>query len=329
MLSKISCWVALSALLIIAPLQADVPREIDPAGAAIKHDQIKFSVLIDHISAAAKSGDWQQAGWSDSAIDSAINEWAHQAALLTGQARPDLPARLAGLNIGQANGCRFAQAFYIASGNVSLSFVDKSVILVDGNAKISFAFDCIVVARGAVEISHGDRNVVMAGHFIHVSHDGNHKPGEMQGSLLMSGAVLNISHASGSVCAAPQMVQIGHSRGVTFADSPNVDAGMSKEAANKHLVGLDIIAAPPRAENSLEGKLKIIQTVKANDAGVGAMAVVNYNGAQLPVRLGERINDANGKAIAGMERWRLSFVAEDYALFSTDRADSGFSVIKK
>jgi hypothetical protein len=327
---RFSGWIAV-VVMAAAPmaLQGDVPREADGQRGAIKREEAAFPVLIDHIRAAAVSGVWQKGGWSDPIVEGAIKEWAEEAAKLTGQARPDLPAGLGGVKAAQANQGKLSGALCLVSGNGPIGFVDKSVILVDGNIKIGFAWDCIIVARGAVYIAHGDRNVVMAGHFIHVSHDGNHKEGQMQGSLLMSGGVVNVSHAKGSVCSAPTMVRISHATGVTFADATNVNAGFLHGGANRDIAGLKLRAAPQRAGNPLQGRLNVVQVAKGNDSGVGAMAVCEDNGVRFEIRPGEQIKDGAGKPIAGLEAWRLSFVGEEFALFSSDREDGGFFVPKK
>jgi hypothetical protein len=318
--------VVLAAIqLITTRVAADVPKEGGGvAEAAVRQEEVSFPAVVDHIRKAVASGAWQKEGWSDSLIDGAIKEWVHQAAQQTGQPRPDLPAGLAGLRAAQGNQGKQSRVLYLGADQASFSFIDKSVILVDGNVTISFAWDCVVVARGAVRISHGDRNVVMAGRYIHVSHDGNHKQGQMQGSLLMSGDVLNVSHASGSVCAAPTMIRIGHANGVTFVDSPIVDAGAGLAAPNRKIAGPKLRGAPAVARNPLDGKIQVVGASKGNDAGAGAMAVIKHDGAELVVRPGEQIKDAAGNVIGGLEAWRLSFVSDDYALFSTDHLDSGF-----
>src|SRR3954469_20355362 len=120
-------FAALGALfLFVSPLAADVPTEIDPTLAAIKHDQAAFATLVNHIRDAARSGAWQRDGWTDSTIETVINDWANQSTQLTGQPRPNPPAALAGLRAAQPNGGRLSRSLYVVSGDTTLSFVDKS-----------------------------------------------------------------------------------------------------------------------------------------------------------------------------------------------------------
>jgi hypothetical protein len=219
----------------------------------------------------------------------------------------------------------------IAQGNANVGFANNSVILVDGNAKVAFATNSVIVARGAVYIAHGSGNVVVAGHYIHVSHDGNRMGREQPKtpSVLLSGGVVDVSFAKGTVCSAPHLVRISHADGVRFINSPKIEAGQERGQNPPRIDKAEMTAAPPAKPNPLDGKLKVAQVQRPNDAGKGGMVVLEKDGVEWIVRPGAAINDAVGKPIAGLEGWTVTFIGDDFALFSNEREDAAFLVPKK
>ena len=59
------------------------------------------------------------------------------------------------------------------------------------------------------------------------------------------------------------------------------------------------------------------------------MVVLERDGVEWVVRLGAKVNDSAGKPVAGLEGWTVTFIADEFALFSSDRDDAGFLVSKK
>jgi hypothetical protein len=54
------------------------------------------------------------------------------------------------------------------------------------------------------------------------------------------------------------------------------------------------------------------------------MAVLEKDGVEHVVRPGAKVNDAAGKTIPGLEGWTLSFVNDNFALFTTGDEDAAF-----
>jgi hypothetical protein len=236
----------------------------------------------------------------------------------TRQGAVRLPVTLADVRPSNEAAHRPADGRLFVGENGVFGHAQRSIFLVDGNVRIGFANDCIVLARGAVEIAHGEGNVVLAGHYVHTSHDGSRQTSR---SLLISGSILDVSHSHGTICLAPE-VSIGFATGTTYLNSPRLDVSHEKGCEKLNDVKLPIVPTPRK--NPLSDKIKITQVVRGDDSGRGAMVTWEQDGVELVIRIGREITDPRGKPIPDLAGWKLTFVAENFALFSKGREDASF-----
>ena len=322
--------------------------------AATVRDDATFDKVLERIRAAEASGVWQKGGWKDPVIEAALTGLVEQMSKATGRndlapavTLADVQPRDLTVNAGPAQ-----NALWVCRGG-SVGFADHSIILADGSLSVGFANDCVIVARGAVDIAHGNHNVVLAGHYIHVSHDGEplHLPNRGPGgsSLLVTGGSLDISHATGTVCSAPRFVRMGFAEAVTLVNSPNQEvrgrprfarnAANAANAANapnvanaanveiKNLKAEGLTLAPPAVnDNPLGDKLDVTQVVSGDGSLDRRFVVINLDGVELVLRPGKETRDGAGKPIPALAGWKLTFVCDNFALFSNGNEDAGFLV---
>lgn len=302
----------------VVPIQGERPTEN------------ALDALLERIRLVAAADEWQKPGWRDDVLESGVVKLYEQLQRAAKKDPLTLPVGFREVrprkpNVEGRELPFLSNELHIAK-HVVVSHAKRSILLADGNLRVSFAHDCIIIARGAVSIAHGSGNFVAAGHYVHTSHDGNAPPdGKRErpaGSLLLSGAVLDVSHAKGSICMAPQAVRISFAAEVTFMNSPNVEVSHEKNCTRLGDAKTPLASGPRK--NPLAGKFKITQLVKPNDAGQGALVVLERNGIESVVRLGAEIADGQGKTISALAGWKLSFVGEDFALFSKGHEDAGF-----
>ena len=305
----------------------DAAVQVEGDDRVIRHGT-RFDEAIKAVRDAAKSGDWRKPAWKDPAIALMLEGLIDQTRQATGEKELKVPVDFADVKPLEGNQVqRITGALIVAAGDFSGASASKSIILVDGNAKIPFADHCVIIARGAVYVAHGSANTIVAGHYITVSHDGNIRPGDAPSrSLLFSGGVLDIAHAKRTICSAPDLVAISHANGVTFLNSPNVKAGQGREVPNQSIDNAKLLSAPAPLANPLLGKLKVTQVVKGNDAGRGTMAVLDHAGVEIVARPAAPIKDGAGKVLDGLDGWTLSFVADDFALFTNGTQDAAFHI---
>jgi len=310
---------------------------------------VTFATMLDRIRVAAESGDWANKGWRDRDLEEGLNGLLEQAMRATGRKGLELPVefdlvRPAAVDAPVGGGGRLHNKLWVSrEPTASAGHAVRSIILADGNVRVSFATECVIIARGAVEVAHGQRNVILAGHYVHVSHDGNHgarpriRPPQLAperpepeqdadeepppGSIVLSGGSLDISHATDTICSAPQLVEIAHANGVTVVNSPNLRVSHKNDL--KEVQAEDLTLAPPEAANPLANRLKVTQVVH-NDTVARRFAALDLGGAEIVVRPGAEIRDGAGKPVPGLEGWKLTFVCEQFALFSNGREDAGF-----
>ena len=294
-----------------------------------------FAKVIDHIRAAEASGAWMKAGWREAVIEQALAGIIEQMNQAAGRKDLALPVALANLRAGdfQGRGDHLRNALWVCRGG-SVSLAEQSMILADGNVDVAFANDCVIVARGAVEIAHGANNVVLAGQYINVSHDGRPlRPGRgpAPSSLLVSGGYVDVAHAMGTVVSAPRLVSIADAEGVTLVNCPKADLprhpGIPAGWASVNAEGVTL-APPAVKDNPLAGKLDVTQVVRVDDAS-RRFVVIDRGGAELVLRPGAEIRDGAGRPVPELSGWHLTFVADEFALFSRGNEDAGFLVPKR
>lgn len=328
---------------LVGPVRgADPPAAPAPAATAGTR-RLSFEQLVERIRRAEATGDWRREGWTDPIIAQGLDLLVTEADRATPNHDVKLPVPLAGLApAGGGGGVPMVQKALLVGRDISVSHASGCVLLADGNARVAFAEGCVIVARGAVYIAHGRRNVVVAGQYVHSSFDGDPGRmaggGEVAGSLLVSGGVVDVSHAFDSVCSAPGLVRIGNAYRVAFLDSPNVKAGTAGAAAAARRggapAGPDMIEnaklslAPPAAVNPLDGVVRVTQVIYRDDPKE-CSAVVDADGVEVVVRPGAEVKDGRGQVVRGAQGWRLSFIGPDFALFSDGRRDAGFFVARR
>jgi hypothetical protein len=313
---------ATSADLEVAKRAKAILEEFEKRRLLAQADKLTFDELIGRVRQAVKSKKWQEPGWHDPVIDAGLRALVAHVNQATRQGAVRLPVTLADVRPSNdaARGRADGRLFVMEDGDIGRA--QRSIFLVDGNVRISFAHDCIVLARGAVEIAHGGGNVVLAGHYVHTSHDGSRQPSR---SLLISGSILDVSHSHGTICSAPE-VSISFATGTTYLNSPRLDVSHEKGCEKLNDVKLPIVPAP--GKNPLSDKIKITQIVGGDDSGRGAMVVLEKDGVELVIRIGREITDPHGKPIPDLAGWKLTFVAENFALFSKGHQDASFYLKK-
>ena len=302
-----------------------------------------FDALVARVRRGA-TDDAKLEDWQDGAIDVALAQLVSQVRDAAKNDAFELPVELADMQdvTTEPRPQRLRPGTLWVSRGGTADHATRNVILADGSVEIGFATQCVIIARGAVDISHGNGNVVVAGHFVQVAHDGNRGPGARRppgfappgaaappgppptdGSILVSGGPIVVSHATGTVCSSPRLVDVGFATGVTFLNSPNVEAGRTE--ACQAVQAADLALAPPEKANPLEGKLKVTQIV-SNGRQDRRFVLVDDNGVERVVRPGEPVRDAAGQPVAALAGWKLTFVGDRIAVFSNGTEDATFYI---
>jgi hypothetical protein len=329
-------WTVVSLLLLTAGVANAIAAapSADPAGrragttAAVERERAQFEAVVARVARLAESGQWKEPGWKDEALAEGLSGLIDRLKKATGRDDLALPVELADVRPPDEQPMRqdVLPGTLLVGRDHSAGRATRAVILADGNVRIAFASECVIIARGAVEVSHGNGNVILAGHYIHVSHDGNPMPGGRRrgaaaGSILVSGGYVDVSHATATVVCAPAGVDIGFAHGVTFVNTPSL--GVAHQDGCREVQADDLPLTPPEKPNALAGRLTVTQVVH-NDNVARRCAVVRVGGGEVPVRPGAEVRDGNGHPVPGLEGWKLTFVYEDFALFSRDGVDAGF-----
>lgn len=317
--------VALSILALHAAARADNPKLPPPPS--------EFELLIGRIRKAVASEEWKKPDWKDARLEADLDKLVADAKATTGKQGLQVPVRFEDVRIAgvPAGGLRTG-LLQVAKGNVEVPFATKSIFLVDGNIRIAHCADSVIVARGIVEIAHGNRNLVLAGHHVNFSFDGMDgrraagaaggvAPPLADGSLIFSGGSVNISHAQGTVCSAPKLIDISHATQVSFLASPETKMS-HQQNCTQHKDFRSPMPVPLAA--SMPANVVAVKQVVAPDDRSKQLVTVERNGKEYVLRPGAKLVDENGQPIAGWADWTVAFISYHAVLFSDGQEDVSF-----
>ena len=291
----------------------------------------EFELAIGRIRKVAASDEWKKPEWKDAQLADALDKLVATAKATSGKQALKLPVTFDDVSAGADPRLARVQGglLQVTQGNADVAFANKSIFLVDGSIRIAHAADCIVVARGVVEIAHGNRNVIVAGQHTDISFDGMDgmrgragaggiAPPLADGSLIVSGGSMHISHAQGTTCSAPKHIDISHAREVAFLASP--DFKMShQQGCTEHK---DFVTPfPLPAAGSLPAAVFTVKQIVAPDDRTQQLITVERNGMEYVLRPGAKLTDEKGQALAGWENWNVGFITRQVALFSDGLED--------
>jgi hypothetical protein len=294
----------------------------------------EFEQLIGRIRKAAASGEWKQPAWKDEKLETDLGKLVEAARATAGKAGLKLPVKFQDVTAGAAPRAAGLPGgmLQVATGNVEVGFANKSIFLVDGSIRIAHCADCVVIARGIVEISHGNRNLILAGHHADISFDGMDgrraaaggrgvAPPLADGSLIVSGGSIHVSHAQGSICSAPKLIDISHAAEVAFLASPDVK--MSHQVGcSEHKDFATPLPLPPAV--SLPASVFSVKQIVAPDDRTKQLVTVERNGKEYVLRPGAKLVDEKAEPITGWGNWTVGFITDHVVLFTDGQDDVSF-----
>jgi hypothetical protein len=297
------------------PVLADVPN--DGAKAS------PFDVVLQRAAETATSNDWTKDGWADMQLESSLSALLDRLQAITKNKNLKLPAKFDSVCPAiSPDGSKIA---YLTNGlfvtkRGKVSHAHDSIVLADESIDIGHARNCLIIARGAVNVGHGRRNLIIAGHFAHTSHDGHpdpRNPGGPNGSVLIAGSIVDVSHANDTIVCAPRAATISFSTNGIFINSPN--RNIAHERNSTYLT--DDSQTLPKAfpKQPMIDKLKVTQIVSPDDNGNGAFVATKHTDVETGIRIGDVIPNATGE----LKGWKLVFVGDGFALFAKDGQYAG------
>ena len=330
----------------VGPAEA-APNPVEKGGPpVVKRQGASLADVPGRVKAAAAGEEWKKEGWTDPLIEQWLADvvGAVQAA---GHGK-ELPEPAAFADYGRRDPLvrppaepdaapRPGEGALVVTRRLEVVRLRHTVALVDGDVDVGYANDCVIIARGSVRVSHGAGNVIVAGKSIHVSHDGSERssaarrremaamaaargrprperpvpPGARRVppmSLLVSGGVLEVSHAGGTVCVGLQRVEIAHASECVFVNSPNVRTSHRTDCAELRLD--EALFGVPPEPHPLEADLRL------HSAANGT--AIFFKGRRYVGEKGTVINDEGGNPVAGLAGWTLSAAESGYGVLSND-----------
>jgi hypothetical protein len=121
----------------------------------------------------------------------------------------------------------------------TISHVNSGIVIADGSLQISHTQGSLIVATGGVNISHSSENVIFAGYYAALGFDGLSRPrgwriGDPEfraRSTVISGNLVVIGHAKGSLISAPGQIAVTHLSDVLCVNSAPVAASKGASRA--------------------------------------------------------------------------------------------------
>jgi hypothetical protein len=214
-------------------------------------------------------------------------------------------------------------------------------VLSDGNVLVDGLENCVVVARGAVSSNSSVSSVIVSGAYARITSDG--EPRNLDnGSLIVSRGWAYIQNIHGSIVLAPEGVTIGtmvdggifvnstlvlrdsfsptsqrKPRSIKVRNLPIDDLPehpLSKQITIQGVIYPQAIEPPDR----LQGFMNNNNNPKPRPTGV----VIKFDGRRYVVNLGKPILDQSEQRVKTFTGWRLSYLCNELAIFSSSDADA-------
>ncbi len=319
-MNRIRLILIVAVIAMPRPTLADLPQDDAKPSA--------FDTVLQRAAQAAASDEWTKVGWSDMQLESSLSELIDDLQEITKNKHIELPTTFdtvrPAISRDGSNIAHLKNGLFVTKRG-TVAHAHDSIILADESIEVSHARNCLIIARGAVDVAHGSRNVIIAGHFIHTSADGPPDPESPgpNGSVLISGSVVNVPHANDTIACAPLAVTMSFATNGIFINSPN--RNISHEQNSTYFTDESGTLPTSSLTHPLIDKLMIIRIVAPDDSGNGSLVATNHANVESVIRIG----DAIPKATAELEGWKLVFVGDGFGLFAKDGQYAGAYLVPR
>ncbi len=331
-------------------VRGDIPQ-IDPK-------QGTLQAVLDRIHAHAANDAWKQGGFTDEAIEKWLDKLV--ASVSTAANFPELkvPARLANVKppppanpMAPARIGRLLNGALIVAKDADLKNArwQDSIVLADGAVDVDSARGCVIIARGPVTVRSSSYSIIVSGIYVRIAEFDGEPRTAINGSLIVSRSRAEIGTPYGSLIVAPDGVA------VTRVSSRSDPIFINTPAPQLPRVGIAGVAAPGALgqaapaigkmvkapdlpvesipKHPLADKIELVGAIKGEAPPRAGFVpsfretqwtgvVFRFGGRRYVADLGEPIANEAGDRVPPLESWRLTFVTDKLAVFSSDSSDA-------
>jgi hypothetical protein len=202
----------------------------------------------------------------------------------------------------------------------TLSHANGSVVIADGPLHISHARGSLIVATGGVDISHSSESVIIAGYYAKIGAEGLARspdwrvgdPEFRARSSVISGNLVSIGHARGSLISAPGSIEITHQNEVIVVNSPPVTSSHGKSQE----LNLEALAYARRDFADLLRDVTVLH-VLCSEREDGLLLTV-ADEEDFRAHYFERIEKRAGLHTSKLAGWSLVLFLSDRLVFESD-----------
>jgi hypothetical protein len=309
--------------------------------AATDTKQESLQSVLDRIHEHASHDAWRAQGWKDEQIEAWLDRVTTAIATAAQLSNLKVPVRMADVTPADAASDTAADKSLIVGENASLSkaHLRSCVVLADGNVEVDSLQNCVVIARGAVAAKRLERSIVVAGIYARVSSQSEWRRDNEDNSLIVTRGWANVADPTGVVIAALEGTTIESSIGggifvnASLVSNRNFPArtrprtvkvrGLPLEELSEHPLGkkIELVGVVyPEEMQSLDRFVGLRNRDNPRPKPTGI--VVRFNGRRYAIDRGEPIRDQSGNPVSQLADWKLSYIDEDIAIFSSDDADA-------
>ncbi len=318
------------SVLAASALQAEIPRKDPRPGDTLQ-------AVLDHIHKHAESDAWRQPGFQDDAIEAWLDKLAGSVAKAAEIADLKLPVRLADVKAGDPMPARLVRNQLIVGRDINLRglSVNDSIILADGSVEVESVRGSVIVARAAITVNGlSAYSVLVGGAYVRVAQFDGEPNKTFNGSLIASRGWADIETAYGTIIAASKGATIRRIHTATFINAPVPDqigpiapnaAARSVKVPELQLESLPL--HPFAAEIDVVGVVCTepppagrVSILRKNLVPVGL--VFRHSGRRTIADLARPIVDDVGNPIEALRDWKLTYVNEKLAIFSSGPTDA-------
>ena len=322
-------------VVIIGSLLAGIARGEIPRKDPSPGDTLQ--AVLDRIHNHAAGEAWKEPGWKDDAIEAWLDKLVGSVAKAAEIADLKLPVRLAEVKAGDPMPARLVRNQLIVGRDINLRglSVHDSIILADGSVEVESVRGSVIVARAAITVSGlSAYSVFVGGAYVRVAQFDGEPNKTYNGSLIASRGWADIETAYGTIVAASKGATIRRIHSATFINAPVPDQirPIAPNAAPRS-VKVPELQLESLPLHPLAAEIDIVGVVCTEPAPVGRVSILRKNlvpvglvfrhsGRRIIADLAQPIVDDVGNPIEALRDWKLTYVNENLAIFSSGPTDA-------
>ncbi len=332
--------IAVTAWMLVAQIATAPAADAGAASAPLQ-------AVLDRVHAHAGQEAWKETGFKDELIEAWLDKIVSLISTAGSLSKLKLPVRFADVKPADSeHGRAFSKALLVGKDlDLKGARLRNSLVLADGNVNVESAESSVIIARGAVIAARTSASVIVSGIYVKIAADGQAavRGENAKGSLVVSRGWANVERIDETVLATKEDALVGmmmtggifvnatlvlgsssvytgerRPKSVKVRDLPLED--LPDHPLSKRLAFVGIVY-PEALDSSRSARLLMAMAGRETAPPQPTGLVFRLDGKRYSAELNKPILNQAETPVSELADWKLSYLDNDLALFSSSGAD--------